>query len=73
MTRVRVHYPGGRGRLSLRTDADWERDIHPIHSTSSEAHEFEIETERPFVYFKAVLVTGSECRFSEPKKLRRDK
>ena len=27
---LRVAYPAGRGRIVLRTEQDWERDIEPV-------------------------------------------
>jgi hypothetical protein len=27
---VRVRYPPGRGRVLLRTELDWERDLDPV-------------------------------------------
>lgn len=32
---LRVAYPAGRGRIVLRTEQDWERDIEPEAVTAT--------------------------------------
>ena len=27
---VIVHYPADRGRIVMRTEADWDRDVEPV-------------------------------------------
>lgn len=54
---VRVHYPLKDGRIILRTDADWDRDIEPARETGSdEMWEFVIRSRQPFFYFKPMFV-----------------
>jgi predicted alpha/beta superfamily hydrolase len=54
---VRVCYPADRGRLVLRTERDWERDIQPVTvSDDGNTVTFEVEADQPFVYFKPGLV-----------------
>ena len=52
-----VAYPAGNGRLVLRTDEDWDKDIEAI-STSKDGSlgTFKITAKRPFVYFKPCLI-----------------
>ncbi len=55
---IRVIYPSNQGRIALRTEADWDANIEP---NSVRQHgclsEFQIDTERPYFYFKPVLLT----------------
>ena len=54
---LRVHYPAGRGRVALRSEFDWERDVPPLAvSDDGTMSTFALEARRPFVYFKAVLI-----------------
>src|SRR5262245_49041967 len=54
--RIRVHYPAGRGRMVLRTELDWERDVEPeAISNDGDTSTFRIEARRPFLYFKPCL------------------
>lgn len=62
---VRVHYPPHGGRILLRTEEDWERDIEAVSTSNGGAcHEFVLHTRRPFVYFKPVLVDRGRRRWS---------
>jgi predicted alpha/beta superfamily hydrolase len=55
---LRVRYPAGEGRMVLRTELDWDRDLDPVSvSDDGETSNFELETRRPFVYFKPCLRT----------------
>jgi predicted alpha/beta superfamily hydrolase len=63
--RVTVHYPPAKARLTLRTELDWQRDVEPVtvdHSTGR--HEFELATDRPFLYFKPVWTERTETRWA---------
>ncbi len=62
---VQVSYPAGSGRLILRTELDWEKDIESIHiSEDGNTATFEVEANQPFLYFKAGLVQGDEFHWS---------
>ena len=54
---IRVAYPAGRGRMVLRTELDWERNIEPI-TVSDDGHvsTFALESDQPFLYFKPCLI-----------------
>jgi predicted alpha/beta superfamily hydrolase len=64
--KLRVHYPAGRGRMALRTELDWDRDVHPVAVSKDGAQStFALEARRPFLYFKPVLkVDGGAERWS---------
>ena len=62
---LRVHYPVTEGRLVLRTDADWNRDVDAIRvSDDGTAFTFRLEAKRPFLYFKPCLKVGNEARWA---------
>jgi predicted alpha/beta superfamily hydrolase len=53
---LRVRYPAGRGRIVLRTELDWDRDLEPISvSGDGETTSFMLEAQKPFLYFKPCL------------------
>src|SRR5438093_13456659 len=54
---VRVIYPIDGGRITLRTEENWDSNIeaHSIRQNGC-ISEFQIETERPYFYFKPVLL-----------------
>ena len=58
---LRVVYPLKEGRIGLRTEADWQKDIEP-DETDAAGHTFTftVESEKPFLYFKPVLHVGDE-------------
>ena len=63
---LRVRYPAGRGRVVLRTELDWDRDLEPIRvSDDGETSTFALEARKPFLYFKPCLRTADgEVRWS---------
>lgn len=63
--KILVHYPQVDGRIALRTENDWETDI-PADSVSADGtvHEFEIEANRPYFYFKPVLLRSGQAHWS---------
>jgi enterochelin esterase-like enzyme len=62
--RVRVRYPEGRGRMALRTELDWDRDLEPVDvSDDGETSTFALEARKPFLYFKPVLRGGGGARW----------
>ena len=58
---VHVRYPLGAGRLVLRTEADWARDIDPIEE-GPEGARFRLRLERPTVALKPCWI-GPEGLF----------
>ena len=61
---LRVVYPLREGRIVLRTELDWERDIEP-DGPADEGHAFTftVESEKPFLYVKPCLRLGEEVLF----------
>ena len=60
---IRVIYPAGGGQIALRTEEDWDVDLSPV-SMDGCVSEFSIETERPFFYFKPILICDGERQWS---------
>jgi enterochelin esterase-like enzyme len=53
---LRVRHPRGEGRIVLRTELDWDRDVPPQSvSRDGTTSTFALEAKRPFLYFKPVL------------------
>jgi predicted alpha/beta superfamily hydrolase len=68
---LRVAYPAGDGRLVLRTENDWDKDVEPI-ATSADRNTwtFELEANQPFLYFKPCLIRNDEVHWATgPNKL----
>jgi hypothetical protein len=53
--KIRVFYPATESRIALRTEEDWDRNVEPVRTYEC-GLEFLITTERPFFYFKPMLV-----------------
>jgi predicted alpha/beta superfamily hydrolase len=60
---IRVVYPRDGGRIVLRTDDDWNMDIEAVSRPGSTT-KFQIETERPYFYFKPVLLGDGTTMWS---------
>ncbi len=60
---IRVIYPAGGSQIALRTEEDWDVDLSPLSIDGCVA-EFSIETERPFFYFKPILICDGERQWS---------
>ena len=62
---LRVCYPAGSGKLVLRTELDWERDIYPVMlSGDGNTVTFELEAQQPFVYFKPCLMRNGSLHWA---------
>ena len=68
---LRVAYPAGSGRLTLRTEQNWEMDIEPLAvSDDGNTWTFVVRADQPFVYFKPYLVRDAARHWSVgPNKL----
>jgi predicted alpha/beta superfamily hydrolase len=68
---LRVAYPAGRGRVVLRTESDWEKDIEPdAVSDDGNTSTFTVRADQPFLYFKSCLVSDGAAHWSMgPNKL----
>ena len=58
---LRVVYPLKEGRIVLRTEQDWEKDIEADElPDGGYTFTFTVESEKPFLYFKPVLRVGDD-------------
>ena len=56
---LRVRYPAGEGRVVLRTELDWERDLEAVAvSEDGTTSTFDLLANRPYFYFKPCLRTA---------------
>lgn len=54
--KLRIRYPKGEGRIVLRTELDWEKDLEPAAvSRDGTTSTFLLEARKPFLYFKPCL------------------
>jgi predicted alpha/beta superfamily hydrolase len=54
---LRIGYPAGKGKIILRTELDWDKDIDAIEVIEDgTVSSFEIEADQPFLYFKPILI-----------------
>ena len=62
---IRVVYPTDGGRIVLRTEENWNSNLeaHSVRQNGS-LSQFWIRTERPYFYFKPVLVSDSKVQWS---------
>lgn len=69
--RLRIAYPAGNGRMVLRTEQDWDKDVAPIEtSDDGTTWTFELEADQPFLYFKPCLIRDDEFHWAiGPNKL----
>jgi predicted alpha/beta superfamily hydrolase len=57
---LRLAYPSGRGRIILRTEIDWDKDVEPVSvSDDATTSTFELEFDQPFLYFKPCLIDAN--------------
>jgi len=62
---IRVVYPVNGGRIVLRTDEDWDRNLEPESVDRADGvSEFDVETEQPFFYFKPLLLRDAAAQWS---------
>jgi predicted alpha/beta superfamily hydrolase len=62
---LRVAYPAGAGRLTLRTEQDWQKDVEPVAvSDDGNTWTFRVRADQPFLYFKPCLSRGGAFHWS---------
>ncbi len=62
---VRVRYPVEAGRIVLRTDADWGRNVEAREiSDDATSYDFALSSTHPYVYFKPLLLRNGGTRWS---------
>ena len=63
---LRVCYPAGHGRMVLRTELDWERDVPALGlSPDGTTWTFQVEASQPFVYFKPCLIDAQGLHWAQ--------
>jgi predicted alpha/beta superfamily hydrolase len=60
---IRVIYPGDHNQIFLRTEENWDVDVAPS-SVDGSVSEFQLETAKPFFYFKPILRCRDEMFWS---------
>src|SRR3989440_5778673 len=60
---IRVVYPTGDAKMVLRTEQNWDANIEPVGQNHC-VSKFAIETERPYFYFKPVLLRDNTAQWS---------
>jgi predicted alpha/beta superfamily hydrolase len=54
---LRIAYPAGNGRIVLRSEQDWEKDVEAVSvSEDGTVSTFELSFNQPFIYFKPCLI-----------------
>jgi predicted alpha/beta superfamily hydrolase len=61
--RIVVNYPVGDGRMILRTEQDWDRDVEPVEANATAAV-FDVAFSRPTLALKPCLRRGRDLRWS---------
>jgi predicted alpha/beta superfamily hydrolase len=59
-----VNYPVTKGRMVLRTAADWERDLEPTRATSTQAW-FDVDVTGPLLELKPCLRDGATVHWAK--------
>ncbi|MCI0694857.1 hypothetical protein L0337_22975 [candidate division KSB1 bacterium] len=63
---IRVIYPLQSGRIVLRVDDDWNRDVEAASVDAGRtAFEFQYATARPYLYFKPCIVDQNGFHWSK--------
>src|SRR5947208_10897289 len=60
---IRVVYPTDDAKMVLRTEQNWDANIEPVGQNDC-VSKFAIETERPYFYFKPVLLRDNTAQWS---------
>jgi predicted alpha/beta superfamily hydrolase len=62
---IHVIYPTNGERIALRTEKNWDLNVEAVSTRQNgSVSEFQIETERPYFYFKPVLLRDSQAIWS---------
>ena len=57
--KIQVFYPPTSGRVVLRTEFDWDRDVEASYVNEDRTmSEFVVETDQKYFYFKPCLTGG---------------
>jgi predicted alpha/beta superfamily hydrolase len=62
---LRVCYPAGTGKVVLRTEANWDRNIEPISvGDDGNSSTFELSADQPYLYFKPCLIRNGNANWA---------
>jgi len=63
--KLRICYPPDMGTVVLRTELDWDRDVHPAHVSSDGCTAtFEVAAQQPFLHFKPCLIRNGSLHWA---------
>ena len=62
---LRIAYPPNAGRIVLRTELDWDKNIEPISVTAGGVSTFRVEAHQPFLYFKPCLIKEGQLHWAK--------
>lgn len=64
--RLRIHYPLEKGRITVRTDRDWDTAVEAA-SAADDLHTwtFDVESDRPYFYYKPCLELNGRVLWSK--------
>src|SRR5438552_18604947 len=60
---IRVVYPTDDARMVLRIEENWDTNVEPVGQNDC-VSKFAIETERPYFYFKQILLRDNTAQWS---------
>jgi predicted alpha/beta superfamily hydrolase len=64
--KIQVFYPANKGRIVLRTEFDWNKNLEPHYvSEDRTITEFLIESDQKYFYFKPGLATANDLKWSQ--------
>ena len=62
---VRVAYPPDSGRIVLRTELDWDKNIEPVSESADGISTFQVQAHHPFLYFKPCLMQNGQLHWAK--------
>jgi predicted alpha/beta superfamily hydrolase len=62
---LRIAYPPGSGRMILRTELDWDKDVEPISVSAGGVSTFRVEAHHPYLYFKPCLIQEGQLHWAK--------
>ena len=62
---LRVAYPPTSGRIVLRTELDWDKNIEASDITEGGISIFQVEAHHPFLYFKPCLIQDGQLHWAK--------
>ena len=62
---LRIAYPPNTGRMVLRTELDWDKNLDPVSVTPAGIWTFEVKAHHPFLYFKPCLIRDGTLHWAK--------